>query len=268
MKRSIALLVLTLLTASRVASAQTTTTSDPKAGVGEKYWIEFTATFWPPGLTGSVLSDDLGAIGNRIDLVSDLALDQSRSIDLRLILRPGKKHRFRLQYTPTETTGNGLLTRDITLGGQVYPVSLPVQSFMTWNVLRGGYEWDFFYRPRGFVGVIVETGYMKMRAGIDSILGTGEVFGESPLVAIGLAGRFYPIQNLAIHMEGTGLKLTNLSEDDEIETLSLDFSATYNFTRSFGVAGGWRRNDTRLKIDADSGDVSFRGFWIGGTVRY
>ena len=267
MTRSIACFVLALLVTSRAASAQTTGASDPNAGVGEKYWIEFSATFWQPRLAGSVQSDDLGVVGSRIDLASDLALDRARSSDFRLILRPGKKHRIRLQYTPTDITGEGTLTRDITLGGQVYPVSLPVQSFMTWHVLRAGYEWDFFYRPRGFVGVIIETGYLDMTAGLDSILGTGEVFGEAPLVAVGLAGRFYPIRNLAIHMEGTALK-ANLSPENEIETLALDFSATYNFTRYFGVAGGWRRNHTMLKVDTDIGDVNFSGFWIGGTVRY
>ena len=268
MKRSIALLVLALLLPAAAVSAQGTGTSEPKAVVGEKYWIEFTATFWRPALKGSVQTDDLDVVGSRIDLASDLALDNSQALDLRLILRPAKKHRFRLQYTPNEATGDGFLTRDITIAGEEYPVSLPVHSFLSWRVLRVGYEWDFFYRPRGFVGVVVETGFVNMRAGIDSLLGSAEVFGEAPLVAVGLAGRFYPIPNLAIHMEGTGLTLTNLSPENEIDTLSLDFSATYNFTRNFGVAGGWRRNDTRLKIDTDQGDVNFRGFWLGGTIRY
>jgi hypothetical protein len=238
------------------------------AGIGERYWIEFTYTWWQPGLDGNLTSDRLGVIGSRVDFTADLALESARFTDFRVVLHPAKKHRIRFQYTPIRFEGSGTLTRDITFAGQVFPFSLPVESFLTWKVLRVGYEWDFFYRPRGFVGVIVEAGTVQLDAGIDSIIGGAQAEGQSPLVAFGLAGRFYPIRHLAINVEGTGLQLTDLEPDSLFKTLAFDISATYNFTRIVGVSAGWRRANTSLKLDGDSGDVDFKGFWIGGAIRY
>ena len=50
--------------------------------------------------------------------------------------------------------------------------------------------------------------------------------------------------------------------------MSWDLSATYNITNNFGVSGGWRRLDTTLKVSEGSGDLVFKGFWIGGSIRY
>jgi len=254
--------------AATVASAQTGRTTDPKAGVGEKYWVEFSATWWQPALDGLVRSDSLGLIGSQIDLVSDLAFKNSSHRDIRLVLRPGKKHRFRFQYTPLGFTGDSLLSRDIAFAGQIYPVSLPVQSALTWNVMRFGYEWDFFYRPRGFVGVLLEVRKTDMTAGIDSIIGSGEIFANAPLPAIGLVGRAYPVRHVALNFEVSGLTLSDLIPDIEFKTLDYEFSATYNVTGNFGVSGGFRRMNTRLVFDTDMGELNFRGLWFGGVVRY
>jgi hypothetical protein len=242
--------------------------NDDKAGVGERYWVEFTATWWQPDLTGFVGSDRLGLAGTSIDFLTDLGFDSVRQNDIRFVLRPAKKHKLRVQYTPASFTGQNVLTREVTFAGLVYPISLPIESRLSWNVLRVGYEWDFFYRPRGFVGLIVETGITELEAGLDSFLASGEVTGSAPLVAFGLAGRVYPVKHLAIHLEGTGLKLTDLEPNHFFQTMSLDMSATYNITRNFGVSGGWRRSNTELRIDEDRGKLDFSGIWFGGVVRY
>lgn len=239
-----------------------------RPGVGETYWIEFTATWWKPDIEGSVSSDRLGLIGSRIDFVSDLAFENSKHSDIRLVLRPARKHRFRFQYTPLEYAGNSVLSRDITFAGQVYPVSLPVESFLTWKVMRFGYEWDFFYRPRGFVGVLVEIRKTDLTAGLNSIVGSGEIFGEAPIPALGVVGRVYPIRHLAVNFEVAGLKLTNIDDKHDFKTLDLEFSGTYNFTRHFGVSGGWRRMNTDVRFEGDRGDLILAGLWFGGSIRY
>jgi hypothetical protein len=238
------------------------------AGIGEKYWIEFTYTFWQPGLDGNITSDHLGVIGSRVDLTSDLSLESARFHDFRLVIHPGKQHRIKVQYTPVAFKGTGVLSRDITFAGIVYPIALPVESQLDWKVFRVGYEYDFFYKPRGFIGVLVSAGTTNLAARIDSIIGSAEATGTAPIIEVGAAGRFYPIPHLAINVEGSGMKLTNLEPDSLLKTLSLDFSATYNVTNNFGVSGGWRRLDTTLKIKGDSGEMDFKGLWIGGSIRY
>ena len=109
MKRLLVLAALALASAiiPTPASAQTS-----NGGVGEKYWIEFSATWWRPDAEGSLASDRLGLIGSQIDFAQDLALESARFTDFRLVLRPAKKHRFRFQYTPIEFTGSSVLSRD------------------------------------------------------------------------------------------------------------------------------------------------------------
>jgi hypothetical protein len=238
-------------------------------GIGEKYKVEFSYTFWQPNLDGSVSSDQLGLIGSRVDLTSDLSLERARFDDFRFVIRPAKKHRIKVEYTPVAFTGTGVLSREITFAGKVYPISLPVDSTLNWKVLRVGYEYDFFYRPRGFVGVQVASGYTNLTASIDSIIGSAETVGHWPLLEIGAAGRFYPIRHLAVNVEASGLQLTNVVEPDSLlKTMNWDLSATYNITNNFGVSGGWRRLDTHLKLKGDAGEVDFKGLWFGGSIRY
>jgi hypothetical protein len=114
----------------------------------------------------------------------------------------------------------------------------------------------------------VQTGITQFDASIDSIIGSASATGTAPLIEFGLAGRFYPIRHLAVNMEGSFGKLTDLEPEHVLTSMTLDFSATYNFTNYVGVSGGWRRTNTSLQIDADKGDITFSGLWIGGVVRY
>lgn len=241
---------------------------EPTPGLGERYWVEFTATFWKPGLQGAVASDRLGLIGSSIDLVGDLGFGNTGHQDVRLVLRPAKKHKFRFQYSHLTFGGDSILSRDIAFKGQVYPVSLSVQSDLTWNVMRLGYEWDFFYRPRGYVGALVEIRQTSLSAALSSFLASGEITGDAPLPALGLAGRIYPIRQLAIDVQGSILKLTDFTPDHSFHTLDFEVAGTYNFLRTVGVSAGWRRMNTNLTFDGDRGDLKFAGVWIGGVVRY
>jgi hypothetical protein len=236
-------------------------------GLGEHYWIEGTVTFWKPGLEGAVSSDRLGLIGSRVDFISDLGFENTGHQDVRLVLHPAKKHKVRFQYSHLTFGGDSILARDITFKGQVYPVSLPIQSELTWNVMRLGYEWDFFYRPRGYVGMLVEIRQTDLSASLSSIIASGEVTGNAPQPVLGVAGRVYPVRQLAINLEGSIGKLTDLADRD-FQSVDFEVSATYNILRTVGVSGGWRRMNTNLTLNSDHGDLNFAGLWIGGVFRY
>jgi hypothetical protein len=248
------------------AFAQSTSTSD--RATGERYWVELVVGSWRPDLTGAVSSDQLGLIGSRIDFVSDLGFGAGRFTDVRLVLRPAKKHRFRFQYTPMEFAGDSILSRDIAFAGQVYPVALPVQSLLSWKVMRIGYEWDFFYRSRGFVGILLEARMTDLSASLDSIVGSGSIAGSAPLPAIGVVGRAYPLRNLALNVEVSGLTIGDVSPSHAFDTMDAELSATFNLTNNVGVTGGWRRMNTNIRFDTDRGELDFRGLWFGGAIRY
>jgi len=260
--------LLSLVATAAPAAAQTPP-SKPAASpaLGERYWIECMATWWQPGLGGAVSSDRLGLIGSRIDFVTDLAFANTGHQDVRVVVHPAKKHKFRFQYSHLTFGGDSILSRDIAFKGQIYPVSLPVQSELTWNVLRVGYEWDFFYRPRGYVGMLVEIRQTNLSAALTSFLANGEVTGNEPIPSFGLAGRIYPMRQLAINLEGSFMQ-ADLSPSREGKTFDFEVSGTYNILRTVGVSAGWRRMNNNLTFDSNRGDLNFAGVWIGGVVRY
>ncbi|HEX5070563.1 MAG TPA: hypothetical protein VFV78_10155 [Vicinamibacterales bacterium] len=256
------------LNAAGPCFGQTQTDHPPSSGLGERYWVELTATWWKPGLDGAVSSDRLGLIGSRVDFVTDLAFENTSHQDVRVVVHPARKHKFKFQYSHLTFGGDSILARDITFKGQLFPIALPLQSELTWNVMRLGYEWDFFYRPRGYVGMLLEVRQTDLSAALTSLLASGEIAGNAPIPSLGLAGRVYPIRQLAINLEGSFMKLSDLDPDHVFQSFDFEVSGTYNFHRTAGISAGWRRMNTNLVLDGDRGDLNFAGVWIGGVVRY
>lgn len=236
--------------------------------IGETYHIELAGSLWRPTVGGTIASEQFGIAGSEIDFVKDLGFKTVRFNDGRLILRPGKKHRFRIQYTPISYSAESQLSREIVFNGIKYPINVPVQSHFDWKVWRGGYEYDFFYTDRGFIGMLLEARYTEMSASLKSPLNDEFTRAKAPLPALGLVARAYPLGNVSVTAEVSGFKLPNFDEDYKAHYIDIDIYGTVNFTRFFGVQGGWRRMNTFLQVKNDKGDFQFQGIWFGGAIRY
>jgi hypothetical protein len=263
--RRVLLLTLTLLLPAS-AGAQSLAS---RPAIGENYRVEVSAIWWKPDVIGVITSDRLNLIGSRIDFVTDLGFEQTRFREFKVVVRPGTKHKLRLQYTPIEYRNEGVLAREVTFAGSVFPVALPVESTLTWHVWRVGYEWDVLYRSRGYIGLLFDARVTKLTASLDSIVASGSVLAEAPLPALGIVMRAYPLPDLALTFEVSGMKLPEaLLDDREGDYLDLDLSATVNINEGFGVSAGWRRMDTTLRVKQDFGELRFRGLWFGGAIRF
>lgn len=236
--------------------------------IGENYHVELSGGFWRPSVSGIVSSEQFGIVGTDINFVTDLGFKTTRFGDIRLVLRPSKKSRFRFQYTPVSYSAESALSREIVFNGIKYPVNVPVQSTFDWKVLRAGYEFDFFYRDRGFIGFLIEGRYTEMSASLRSPLNDEASSAKGPLPAFGLIGRGYPLENVSITVEVSGFKLPDIDEDYDANYVDIDIYGTVNFTDHFGVQGGWRRMNTFIKIEKDKGDFRFDGIWFGGALRF
>ena len=78
--------------------------SDP--AIGEKYHVEAELNFFNPDLEATVSSESLGIVGSEIDVKSDLGYVDKTIREFRFVLRPGKKHKFRIAYTPVKYDGS------------------------------------------------------------------------------------------------------------------------------------------------------------------
>lgn len=235
---------------------------------GERYNIEMSTTWWTPSVYGVIQSDAIDAIGSSISFTDDLGYESTRFTDLRFVIRPGKKHRIRIQYTPIEYRAAAVLNRDVTFQGETFPVSVPVESTFGWHVWRTGYEYDFLYHPRAFVGVLGEARFIDMTAQITSPVASSTVAAHAVVPALGFFTRVYVLPDLAINFEWTGFQVPKVFEVEDNTYVDWDLHATINFTNNFGGQVGWRKATTFLKVKGDTADMKYEGIWFGLVVRY
>ena len=144
------------------------TMNDP--ATGEKYHVEASYGFWHPDLEATISSEQLGIIGTEIDVKSDLGYTDEAIRQFRLVLRPGRKHKFRIEYIPVKFEGDTTLNRSLVFNGIEFNAGLLVQSQFEWDTWRLGYEYDFVYTDRFYAGFILEVRQTKAQLQLDSAI--------------------------------------------------------------------------------------------------
>ena len=237
---------------------------------GETYHVEVGGYLWYPTPTIFISSESLGIIGSTIDFVEDLGIDNQTFTQLKVVLRPAVKHKFRFEYTPIGYEAESTLRRSIIFNGQRFDIALPVDSELNWKAYRFGYEWDFIYRDRGFVGMLLELKYTDIQASLaNSLIGREFVHAQAPIPAIGIIGRGYVAPNISITGEFSGFKLPeSIDEDYRANYFDFDLYGTVNFNDHVGAQAGYRRLTVFYKIDDDQGDLKLKGLYFGGVVRF
>ena len=240
----------------------------PRA-IGETYHVEVFGGFWSPSPDITISSEALGIVGSDIDFVQDLGIEKKRFGDLRIVLRPTTKSKFRIGYTPVTYSATKVLTRDIVFNGQRYRVSLPVDSELSWKQWRFGYEWDFVYRERGFAGLILDVKYIDMEATLSSrLVGSEFTHAKAPIPSIGGVGRVYVSSNTAITFELTALKVPKIEEKYEAVYVDWDLNGTFNYNDHIGGQIGFRNLNVDYLFDKDVGDMVLRGLYFGAVARF
>ena len=185
-----------------------------------------------------------------------------------MVGRPAEKHKFRFEYTPIKYDAETVLSRTIIFNGISFPVSIPIQSEVIWRAYRFTYEWDFVYRDRGFVGLILEAKYTDVSATLTNVFDTEFVRARAPIPAIGVIGRGYVAPNISITSEFSFFKVPDIDEDYGGSYFDFDIYGTVNFNDYVGAQGGYRSFDVFYKVEQDTGDMQVRGpvLWRGRTV--
>ena len=244
----------------------------PEAAVGEDYHIEAAFGWWDATPELIVNSESLGILGTDVDLVSDLGIEKHRLGKLDIVLRPAKKHRLKYQHLPIKYETDAFpVQRSFVFNGQRYNVGLPVTTTVNFSTDSFGYEYDFLYYPRGFVGANINMKLTTIDVDLRSPIGS-EFFQQSaPIPSFGFAGRGYVTKNLAIDSEITFFRIPdNLEEqlDGDGSYNDFDLHATYNFNKYVGGQLGWRKTTIFYETVSDRGDLKFTGIYFGGVVRY
>jgi hypothetical protein len=247
-------------------------TSFADAAIGEDYHIEAAYSWWNAQPSLIVNSESLGIIGTDIDLISDLGIQKHKLGTFDVVLRAGRKHRFKYQRLPIKYTTDAFqVSREFVFNGQRYRIGLPVTTSVDFTTHRFGYEYDFLYFRRGFFGAIVDLKYTNVDVSLDSPIGTEFISATAPIPTFGFVGRGYVLPNLAVNGEWTFFRTPeSLAEQLEGDASYTDFdiNGTFNFTKNVGVKMGYRRTTVFYDVELDTGDLKFKGLYFGGVVRY
>jgi len=264
------ILCLAFVLAAAPVQAQSGAPSLSNRATGETYRFEFSAYFWNPTPDMLIKTEWRGIVGDEIDLVEDLGLEKTRFSQIRAVLRPGRKHKLRFEFTPIRyESEEAILRRDVIFNGKLYNVALPVSTTLKWNAYRFTYEYDLIYRDRGFFGILLEAKYTDVEATLLNVLDTEFVRARAPIPAIGAIGRVYVAPNISITGEFSGFRLPEaIDEDYRGRYFDFDLYGTVNFTENVGAQVGYRSFDVFYKVETDEGALKIKGPYIGGVVRF
>jgi hypothetical protein len=242
--------------------------SDP--ATGERYHIEASFAFWNPDPHFLIASESLpGILGTTIDAVSDLGITKHRINEFRLVLRPARKHKFRLDYLPMSYTASSTVKRVFVFNGIRYDLNLPVQTELSWKTWHLGYEYDFLYRDRWFVGFVLQIKATDIQASLRAPIGTEFARAQAPIPTLGGIARVYVVPNISITGELVGLKIPEgIDERYQAHYFDFDLYGTVNFNDYVGAQVGYRSLDLGYLIEGDLGDFKAKGLYFGAVVRY
>ncbi len=238
---------------------------------GEDYRVELGAMLWSPTPELAINTDALDILGvGEVDFVQEFGIQKKRFTEYRVTLKAARKHKLRFHYVPISYDPDVItLERTITFGGRTFTVGVPADADVEWKMWRFGYEWDFLSRTSGFLGLIAELKHNKVRAQIDSPIGSELAEETAPIPAIGIIGRGYLTEYVSITGEFTGFKmLDSITEEFDGELWDFDIYATASLGRNVGVQGGYRSIDVEYIADEDLGRLKMKGLYFGGVVRF
>ena len=260
-----------MFAAPAVAQFRPSGTALANPAIGERYHVEAAASLWSPEPDLLISSESLGIPGDAIDLVDDLGVEKKRLSELKFVLRPAMKHKFRINYLPLKYEAQAQVQREFVFNGLRYRIGLPVNTFADLTTWRFGYEYDFIYRERGYVGVLFDLKYTDIDVQLDSPIGQAFTQQVAPIPTIGVTGRGYVAPNVSITGEVSFFKVPEkLGEqfNGGGRYLDYDFYGTFNFTNYVGAQLGLKSIDVDYFQDLDAGNLNFTGWYFGAVVRY
>jgi hypothetical protein len=269
--RLYAFCALALLVSAAPAHAQFQRRTTNDRATGEKYHIEGAVGLWFPTATMSIQSESLGIPGSTIDFKNDLGLTDQHFSQFQAVLRPAKKHRFRFQLLPISYEQEHTLTRTIIFNGQAYTVGVPVISALKWNAYRFGYEYDFLYHNRWFVGFMLESKYTDVQANLKiAPPSTTSEFAHArgPIPAIGGIVRIYFLPNASITGELSGIDIPTIQDKYKAHYADFDIYGTLNVINNVGVQLGYRSLDVGYLFKTDTGNFGLKGMYFGVVGRF
>lgn len=211
--------------------------------------------YWLPGLSGDVKVDDSGIPGTKLDLKSDLGIDEESYIALEAFAGLGNHH-LSLTYYQADYSGTNTLTTPINFGGTTFDANAQLNSSLEYDVYDLVYRYDLLDLENiaaGFsLGFVAKVKYLDGNVGIDgTVLAVPTSESVDFTVPIPMVGLNLHVGILADILELRVLA-TGISYGDGTV---LDGMADISYTPFplIDIHGGYRV----FTMDVDTDDVEF-----------
>lgn len=229
-------------------------------------WGEF--RYWRPTLESEIVASTAALAGTRVDPVADLGLDEEQNaFEGRVGLTLLGRHKFRIGYLPLSFDGDRTVTRDITFEGTTFTASVDrVLTDLDVKILRGGYEFDFFKTPVGYLGILLEVHYFEGEARLRTVTSAKDetVDFKVPVPVVGLAFRAYPVTRIL----SVGAEVVGVYAGSKGHYLDGEASVTLSPWPFVEITGGYRVIDLHGEEGDDEFDLRLHGPFASLTVRF
>lgn len=230
--------------------------------------VELEVRLWSPELSGQIEVREAG-IGTRIDLDSDLGLQDDEFLEGRLSWRLTRRQKLRIGFMPLAYSGSQVVSRTIEFGGQTFALDARVDSDLDLEYGRVGWAWQFLATGDGAfrVGPLIEAKGFRGDAALaaETVVGgisASESF-EAAFAAVGLALDLEPSSRLHVFAEATQLVGT-----DEGDFRDAEAGVRFLPTSRIGLVLGYRLFDLDAEEGDDFLDVEIEGFFFGADVSF
>lgn len=229
--------------------------------------VEVGLRFWSASPEIALSTNGLTGVGlNNVDFVQEFGLEDTRFREFRASV--GRGHKLRVSHVTFAYEASANIQRTIVFQGRTFTVGAPATTDVEWDLWTFGYEWDFLNNEGGFLGVVADLKYNRVKASIESPALTSAATTDvtAPVPTFGVVGRGYLGQAASVTAEFTGLSISR----DTFEGKFYDFDVygTVHLGKFLGVQGGYRSVDAHYLVDGDSGDLKMTGPYIGGVLRF
>ena len=159
--------------------------------------------------------------------------------------------------------------REFIFNGIRYNVNLPVTTELSWKTWHLGYEYDFIYRDRWFVGIVLQAKVTDIQASLEA---AARHRVRARAGAHPDDRRHRARLRRAEHLDHRRARFlqdsASIDERYQAHYFDFDLYGTVNFNDYVGAQIGYRSLDLGYVFENDHGDFKAKGIYFGGVVRY
>jgi hypothetical protein len=253
MRRRLPVLALALAGWPALAAAQSEMPPAENFGLRVEY-REFRPTF-----TGDVRKSTGTQTGTLVDVVSDLAIQDERTFEVKGAIQFRRGHRLRGSYTPLKYAGDAQVRRDFRYGDTEFERFDNVRSSIKGAYYSAAYEWDFIKGPHGYLGGLVGAKLFDVDSVLVNVTKTQRESDtvRAPIPILGATTRLY-YGRLSLEGEFSGLSIGERGALWEFDT-----SLRVHLSDRLAAQGGYRSLSLRAQEGNDEGDLHIKGWTFG-----